>query len=108
MAGQRNSIALAFVGYTALRLLVFAVPLVVIYALSGNAVLSAVIAAVIGFALSMILLARQRASVAERLGERTANRRVISDEAIEDEVVDTAGERTDGAQNDSAAASPRP
>lgn len=103
MAGPRNSIALAFVGYTLLRLLVFAVPLVVIYALSGNAVLSAVIAAVIGFALSMILLARQRGSVAERLGERTANRRVISDEAVEDDAVDSAE-----GQNDSAAASPRP
>lgn len=103
MAGQRNSIALAFVGYTALRLLVFVVPLVVIYALSGNAILSAIVAAVIGFALSMILLSRQRGSVAERLADRTATRRVVSDEAIEDEAVDGA----DG-QNDSAAASPRP
>lgn len=109
MAGQRNSIALAFVGYTVLRLLVFVVPLVVIYALSGNAVLSAVLAAGIGFALSMILLSRQRGSVAERLGDRTATRRVISDEAIEDEAVDEAeaGPAPEG-QNDSAAASPRP
>jgi hypothetical protein len=103
MAGPRNSIALAFVGYTALRLLVFAVPLVVIYALSGNPLLSAVLAAVIGFALSMILLSRQRGSMAERLADRSATRRVISDEAVEDEAVDGAE-----GQNDSAAASPRP
>ena len=109
MAGQRNSIALAFAGYTLLRLLVFVVPLAVIYALSGNAILSAVIAAVIGFALSMILLNRQRGSVAERLSDRTSTRRVISDEAIEDEADDEAraGAGTEG-QNDSAAASPRP
>jgi len=107
MAGQRNSIALAFVGYTVLRLLVFAVPLAVIYALSGNAILSAVIAAVIGFALSMILLNRQRGSVAERLSDRSATRRVVSDEAVEDEAVDEAESRPE-AQNDSAAASPRP
>ncbi len=103
MTGRRNSFALAFVAYSALRLAVFVVPLVVIYALSGNAVLSAVLAAVIGFALSMILLARQRGSVAERLQERSAGRRRISDEAIEDDVVESAE-----GQNESAAAKPSP
>jgi len=104
MAGQRsNSIALAFVAYSALRLAVFVVPLVVIYALSRNAIVSAVLATVIGFALSMILLARQRATVAQQLEERTGSRRRISDEAVEDEAVDGADD-----QNDSAAASPRP
>ncbi|GAA2750455.1 DUF4229 domain-containing protein [Amnibacterium kyonggiense] len=103
MAGQRNSIALAFVAYSALRLAVFVVPLVVIYALSRNAILSAVLATVIGFALSMILLPRQRARMAEQIEERTATRRRVTDEAVEDEAVDGAGD-----QNDSAAASPRP
>lgn len=103
MAGPRNSIALAFVAYSVLRLAVFVVPLIVIYALSRNAILSAVLAAGIGFALSMILLARQRTTVAVQLQERSSTRRVISDEAIEDEVVDGAE-----GQNDSAAAKPRP
>ena len=103
MAGPRNSFALAFVAYSALRLAVFVVPLLVIYALTRNAVLSAVLAAVIGFALSMILLVRQRGSVAERLQERSTSRRPISDEAVEDEVIDGAQ-----GQNDSAAASPKP
>ena len=103
MAGRHNSFALAFVAYSALRLAVFVVPLVIIYALSGNAVLSAVLAAVIGFALSMILLVRQRGSVAERLQERSAGRRRISDEAAEDDVVESAQD-----QNDSAAAKPSP
>ena len=103
MAGQRNSIAPAFIAYTALRLAVFLVPLVVIYALSRNAIVSAVLATIIGFALSMILLARQRASVAQQLQERTGTRRRVTDEAVEDEAVDGSGD-----QNDSAAASPRP
>jgi hypothetical protein len=103
MAGPRPSFALAFVAFSALRILLFVVPLLVIYALSGNPVLSAVLAAVIGFALSMILLDRQRGSVAQLLTQRAATRRVVSDEAAEDDALDSA----DG-QNDSAAANPRP
>lgn len=103
MAGPRPSLALPFVAYSALRILLFAVPLVVIYALSGNPIISAVLAAVIGFALSMILLGRQRGSVAQLLRQRAETRRVVSDETIEDEAVD--GTST---QNDSAAASPKP
>ena len=44
MPGQRPSLAIAFVAYSALRILVFAVPLVVIYALSRNPILSTVLA----------------------------------------------------------------
>ena len=108
MAGQRNSLALTFVAYTALRLAVFVVPLLIIYALTRNAVISAVLAAIIGFALSMILLVRQRTSVAERLQERSATRRPVSDEAIEDDVIDAAQGPSTAGQNDSAAASPKP
>jgi len=103
MAGPRPSLPLAFVAFSVLRILLFAVPLLVIYALSGNPILSAVLAAVIGFALSMILLDRQRGTVAEVLKERAETRKVVSDETAEDDAVDgTTG------QNDSAAASPRP
>ena len=103
MAGQRPSFALAFVAYTALRLLLFLVPLGVIYVLSGNTLVSAVLAAIIGFALSMILLDRQRGSVAQLLRNRAESRRIVSDETAEDEVADEVG-----GQNDSAAANPRP
>lgn len=103
MAGPRPSFAPAFLGYSLLRILLFVVPLLVIWALSGNPVLSAVLAAVIGFALSMILLDRQRGSVAQLLRQRAETRKVVSDEAVEDEAVDDS---TD--QNDSAAANPRP
>ena len=103
MAGPRPSFVPPFVAYSALRILLFAVPLVVIYALSGNPIVSAVLAAVIGFALSMILLGEQRGSVAQLLRQRAEPRRVVSDEAVEDEVVDGPAP-----QNDSAAANPRP
>jgi uncharacterized protein (DUF58 family) len=103
MPGPRPSFALAFVAYTALRLLVFLVPLGVIYALSGNALVSAVLAAIIGFALSMILLDRQRGSVALMLRNRAESRRIVSDETAEDGLADEVGD-----QNDSAAANPRP
>ena len=103
MAGPRPSFALAFVAYTALRLLLFLVPLGVIYVLSGNALVSAVLAAIIGFALSWILLDRQRGAVAQLLRNRAENRRIVSDETAEDGIADEVG-----GQNDSAAASPRP
>ena len=103
MAGPRPSFALAFVAYTALRLLLFLVPLGVIFALSGNILVSGVLAAIIGFALSWILLDRQRGAVAQLLRNRAENRRVVSDETAEDSVADEVG-----GQNDSAAASPRP
>lgn len=103
MPDQRPSLALAFVAYSALRIALFAVPLVVIYALSGNPILSAVLAAFIGFVLSMILLDKQRGAVARFLKQRADSRRVVSDETVEDEAVDGAA-----GQNDSAAASPRP
>jgi hypothetical protein len=113
MAGQRNPVALAFVAYSLLRLALFVVPLLIIYALSRNAILSAVVAAVIGFALSMILLDRQRGSVATLLGQRAAQRKVASDEAYEDDVIDAddeagAAEPRPSGQNDSAAASAKP
>ena len=107
MAGQRPSFALAFAAYTGLRLLLFLVPLGVIYALSGNPLVSAVLAAIIGFALSMILLDRQRGSVAQLLRHRAETRRIVSDETAEDTVADEARNEV-GGQNDSAAASPRP
>ena len=103
MAGPRPSFALAFAAYSALQLLLFVVPLLVVYAVSGNALLSAVIAAVVGLALSMILLDRQRGLLAKGLRERSESRRRITDEALEDQAVDEAED-----QNDSAAANPRP
>jgi hypothetical protein len=109
MAGQRNPVALAFVAYSLLRLALFVVPLLIIYALSRNAILSAVVAAVIGLVLSMILLDRQRGSVAKLLGQRAEARKVVSDEAYEDDVIDEAADEDPASgQNDSAAASAKP
>ena len=90
--------------YTVLRLVLFAVPLVVVYLLGGNIVIAAVAAAVIGVCLSVILLHRQRTEVAAeleaRLSARRANRTLPTDEDVEDAAA--------GDQNANAAASPKP
>lgn len=109
-----RSFAIAFVAYSALRIALFAVPLVVIYQVSGNPILSAVLAAAIGLALSVVLLGRQRTSLVSVLRERTEARKRPSDEAAEDGAVeasgpvDTTGAAGTTGQADSAAAKPRP
>ena len=60
------------VAYTALRLLLFVVPFLVIWAVSGNPTLSAVFAAVIGLSLSVILLDPQRRALARLVGDDEA------------------------------------
>ncbi|WP_375388444.1 DUF4229 domain-containing protein [uncultured Amnibacterium sp.] len=103
MSGRRPSLPLAFAAYSALRLLVFVVPLLVVWGLSGNLAVAAVIAAVIGLALSFILLDRQRGVFASGLQQRAGTRRRITDETVEDELAEDAGD-----QSTSAAASPKP
>ncbi|MFD1721224.1 DUF4229 domain-containing protein [Amnibacterium endophyticum] len=100
MAGRRRPIALVWAAYTAFRLLLFAVPFLLIWGLSGNPTLSAVAAAAIGLALSVILLRVQREALARALGERVESRRPRSDEAAEDDRLD--------AQNESPKESTRP
>lgn len=89
-----------WVVYSVLRLVFFAVPLAVVWGLSGNLVLSAVVAAVIGLCLSLVLLDQQRGAVALRLERWAERRRPSSDEALEDRAVD--------AQSESAPARPKP
>lgn len=112
MADQRTPTAGAFVVYTGLRLLCFAVPFLVIWALSGNPSLSAVVAAVVGLCVSFVLLDRQRGAVAGILDERLGRRASTSDESIEDRALDgdaaSAGPESDDAQTASAAARPKP
>ena len=100
MADARTQTWRALLGYSALRLLFFAAPLAIVYALSGNAWLSAIVAAVVGLALSVILLGSRRNAVSSVIADRVERRKLQTDEAVEDDAV--AG------QNDSAAASPKP
>jgi uncharacterized membrane protein len=103
--GSRRRRVPVWLTYALLRLVLFAVPLVVVYLLGGNIVIAALAAAIIGVCLSVILLHRQRAVVAAdleaRLSARRANRSEPTDEEIEDAA---AGD----AQNAKAAASPKP
>jgi uncharacterized membrane protein len=103
--GGRKRRVPAWLTYTLLRLLFFAVPLVIVYLLGGNIVIAAFAAAIIGVCLSVIFLYRQRTQVAADLDAwrtaRRSNRAEPTDEDVEDAV---AG---DG-QNANAAASPKP
>lgn len=93
--------------YTALRILFFLVPLVLTYGFSANIYVAAIVAAVVGFCLSLIFLNRQRIELAGELAARRRAappaRRVDSDEAAEDAVLER-----DGDQAGSASARPSP
>lgn len=85
----------AWLVYTVLRVLAFVVPLVVSYALGASLLLAALIAAIVGFCLSVIFLSRQRRAFSGELAElrrRPAKRSmpdVGEDELVEDAVVDS-------------------
>lgn len=104
-AARRTRRVPAWLSYTLLRLLFFAVPLVVVYLLGRNIVIAAIAAAIMGVCLSVIFLHRQRAEVAADLDAwrtaRRGNRTEPTDEDVEDAVA------ADG-QNANAAASPKP
>lgn len=84
MPEQRVSPARSWAVYSVLRLGFFALPLLLIWGVSGNLPLATVFAAVIGLCLSLVLLDRQRGAVALRLERWAERRRPASDEAAED------------------------
>jgi uncharacterized iron-regulated membrane protein len=99
----------AWVTFSALRLLFFAAPLGLIYALGGSLLVAAVFAAILGLCLSVIFLGKQRSEAVGTLratGTVKQPRRASADESAEDDV-DEDG-RPWGDQNASAAASPKP
>lgn len=78
----------AWVVYTVLRVLAFAVPFGILVALRVDWWWAAVIAAVIGFCLSYILLRSPREAVARSLAEARASAgKRGDDEAAEDDAV---------------------
>jgi len=71
--------------YTALRVLAFAIPFGILYAIGLEWWISALVAAVIGFCVSYVLLRRQRDAVALRIVEaRAASGAPRADEDAED------------------------
>lgn len=71
--------------YTALRVLAFAVPFGILYAIGLEWWIAALIAAVVGFCLSYVLLRTQRDRVALRIAEaRAGSGRPKADEDAED------------------------
>lgn len=94
--------------YTVLRLLLIAVPLVILLLLRVPWWLSAIIAAVIGLCLSYLLLGSSRDKVSSEIyAARTRKAAVPADDEAEDSVVDAV--QADGtASNRSAAPSAAP
>lgn len=97
------------VTYTVLRLLAFVVPLAVMLALGFNEWFSAIVAALVGFALSLILLRRSRDRVSADIYERRHGDRgadadgAPSDEDVEDAIADTQSSAEPAADADTDA-----
>ena len=91
--------------FVLLRLLFFLVPLAILWILTGEPWFSAIAAALIGFALSLLLLQRQRDPLLQVVYQRTSGQvpAVIhgEDEEVEDEIVDQAFNDSDAASEDS-------
>lgn len=93
MSKTRN----AWTVYIVLRLLFFAVPFGLMFVFGVKAWLAAIFAALIGVALSILLLSKQRAIASESIYEwRT--RAHTADGLVEDEAVDAAGDREEPRQ----------
>lgn len=83
-----------WVTYTVLRLLLIAVPLVILLLLQVPWWLSAIIAAVVGLCLSYLLLGSSRDKVSSEIyAARTRKAAVPADDEAEDSVVDAASQQ---------------
>lgn len=81
-----------WIWYTAVRVLLFAVPLAVLLVAGVNPWVSAAVAAVFGFSASLIFLRRQRESIASELyaARHRETPAVHVDDEVEDAAVDAA------------------
>ena len=94
----------AWITYTALRLLFFAAPFAILYALGIWPWLSAIFAALIGVSLSVIFLSRPRSTASESIYE-WRNRERTADDIVEDDAVDSVqAERVEAQESRDAAA----
>lgn len=94
----------AWITYTALRLLFFAVPFAILYLLGIWPWLSAVFAALIGVSLSVIFLSRPRATASESIYE-WRNRDRTADDIVEDDAIDSLqAQRVEAQESRDAAA----
>lgn len=86
MSKTRN----AWTVYIVLRLLFFAVPFGLMYVIGVKVWLAAVFAALIGVALSVLLLSKQRAVASESIYEWRTRDHGRADALVEDDAVDAA------------------
>ncbi|WP_427870385.1 DUF4229 domain-containing protein [Leucobacter luti] len=81
----------AWITYTVVRLMFFAVPFALLYLLGIWPWLAAIFAALIGVSLSVIFLSRPRETASESIYD-WRNRDRTADDIVEDEAVDAAEE----------------
>lgn len=99
----------AWIVFTLLRVLSFAVPLVVTYALLPNVLLAAVVATIVGLCVSVIFLSGQRRAFSGELASlRARPDKPRLPDTGEDELAEDAAVEGGPAQNASAAARPKP
>lgn len=82
----------AWIVYSVLRLLFFAVPFALLYVLGIWPWLAAIFAALIGVSLSIIFLSKPRATASESIYD-WRNRERTADDIVEDEAIEDANER---------------
>lgn len=102
-----NNPRTAWIVYIVLRLLFFAVPFAVLYAIGLQPWLAALFAALIGVALSVIFLARSRSTASESIYE-WRNRDRTADDIVEDEAVDSRDTSNGAGRPGGSAASDAP
>lgn len=94
----------AWIVYSALRLLFFAVPFAVLYAIGWHWILAAIVATLIAASLSIIFLSRQRETAAQSI-QAWRDQGRTADDIVEDTAVDAtenAAEDTDPQDHRSA------
>ena len=79
----------AWIVYTVLRLVFFAVPFAVLYAIGWTWWAAAIVATLVALSLSVIFLYRQRSVASESIYD-WRNRDRTADDIAEDEAIDTA------------------
>lgn len=92
----------AWLVYSALRILFFAVPFLALYFIGWHWLLAAVVATLVAVSLSVIFLSKPRQAAADSI-QAWRDKDRTPDDVVEDQAADAAEQRTEGA-GDSAGA----
>lgn len=83
----------SWIAYIVARVMVFALPLAVLLILGFNPYFSTGVAAIVGLALSILLLSRWRSALSSEIYDRVKGNKIGDAEASEDAIVDELDNR---------------